>query len=108
MKLIDTTHLWTSSQTYGITDTFVMDGEVVRVVIHVDAYAFQSYARADILSADKTWTPLCNRPSGDWHKDAPSYVQKDNALKESFVDILSAELADRAANIVFSVVHKKV
>jgi hypothetical protein len=42
----------------------------VRIRVHRDTYASQSFATADVLAADRTWTTLAIAPSSEWHASA--------------------------------------
>ena len=65
-KLIDQT-----SGTHGQADILEQVYQVgsvkVRIRVHRDSYARQSYALAEVLTPALTWTEIAKELSGNWH-----------------------------------------
>lgn len=58
---------FTEAACYRLTQTHHLDGYTVRVRVHRDFYLHQSWAIADVLTPDLTWTELATAPPSDWH-----------------------------------------
>src|SRR5260370_23579210 len=56
-----------SGQGYSLTRVYTIGGDVVRCRIERDYYASQSFAVAEVLAADRTWTVLVTHPASAWH-----------------------------------------
>ena len=90
----------TGRQDYSLTVIAVTGPDTIRVRIKVDSYTQQSYAVAEVLAADNTWTDLLDEPAGDWHPFAPSYATRSDAVKRATVEELADRLLYRAATVL--------
>lgn len=94
-RLIDESAAQTG-QGYHLTRVYEISGEVVRVRIERDAYPHQSFAVAEVLSADRTWTNLASNPVDTWRGSTPASTGDVPKALGS----LASDLAIRAATIL--------
>lgn len=87
-------------QDYSLDVIATTGPDTIRVRIKVDSYVQQSYAVAEVLAADNTWTDLLDEPASDWHLTAPSYATRSDAVKRATVSELADRLLYRAARAV--------
>lgn len=62
----------TSPHHYRLTQTHHLDGHTIRIRVHRDFYAHQSWAAAEVLTPALTWTELTTAPASDWHPATPT------------------------------------
>ena len=67
----------TGSQSHTLTTVLHMHGQVVRITVKRDTYKMQSYATAELLNTEKTWTTLVTEPASDWYDQVPSYYARN-------------------------------
>jgi hypothetical protein len=78
-------------------------GEKIRVVIRLNSYAQQSWAKAELLSTEKTWTRLVDEPVANWHKEAFGIsLTRSRTLDDlhAALDAVAARLFSRAERVV--------
>lgn len=67
----------------------------VRVRIKRDHYAHQSFAVAEVLTSDRTWTNVLDEPTDHWHDSSGV-----PATSESVLLMVAEQLAERAASVL--------
>jgi hypothetical protein len=85
-----------TGQGYCLTRVYKICGDVVRVRIERDAYLRQSFAVAEVLAADRTWTALVTNPASNWHGSTPSHASEVPEV----LGFLADGLAIRATTIL--------
>lgn len=112
-------HSAATSQGHRLTETLrvpvgldlgrVGDTRVVRVVVHRDSYAPQSYARAQLLTTDGVWTTIAEAEPSTWHAETWVTVPGANQLGltmaaavERALAGVADQLAARAVKILAS------
>lgn len=65
----------------------------VRVTVHQNAYAFQSWAKAEVLDRTRPeWNTLATREGELIHDLMPSYVSRDDAAKREATFAIASSL----------------
>ncbi|TDC34226.1 hypothetical protein E1211_17930 [Micromonospora sp. 15K316] len=98
MRVLDNAfHLY--SQGYELARIVKLDtGHKVRVRIRRDSYERQSYAVAEVLNDNLTWTGLVSDPAELWHPGSPylaSHFGADHPARNGKPEALLNEIADR-------------
>ncbi len=75
-------------------------GHTVRVRIHRDSYARQSFARVEVLTPALTWTELATAPVDEWHEVMPARYATRRAEALEFLAEMALVLVDRASDIL--------
>lgn len=96
---IDTTMGRTTNDGPSITRIYHCGQRTVRVRFARDFYVTQSYALAEVLTPQLTWTTLCEQPRQHFF-DQITLHGPEAADGEAFLLALADELAQRAARIL--------
>jgi hypothetical protein len=92
---------YSQGYTYTLVAKTRDEQHTVRARIRVDFYARQSYAIAEVLSSQRTWTNLVDLPPSEWTDDLPSSVQvKTSHQARQNLSALAVELVYRAVAIL--------
>jgi hypothetical protein len=87
----------------GATYIARIAGEKIKVTIRVNSYGMQSWAKAELLAVDKTWTVLCTAPAAEWHPQAWDVgLSRRSTLDDlhAVLDRIAGQLFVRAERIV--------
>lgn len=96
---VDTTIGRTTNDGPRITRIYLSGQHTVRVRIARDFYQIQSYAQAEVLTQELTWTVLCEQPPQQFFDQSPLHGP-NAAATEAFLLTLADDLARRAAQIL--------
>jgi hypothetical protein len=86
--LVDETFHTSRYGCYELTRAYHVDGHVLRVRVYRDFYARQSYAVAEILTPQHTWTVVATAPGTQWHHTTPSITPDASPLTPVADDLL--------------------
>jgi hypothetical protein len=85
---------------YELTRVYLTErGHKIRVTVNRDSYEIQSYAKAEVLTADLKWTTLATDGPSNWHSDTPHTAATPVAIKVA-LDRTANLLAARAVTIL--------
>lgn len=99
LKLLDTTDHHKAGQGYGRSSLHTDGTHLVRIEVHVDNRASQSYARAQLMT-NGGWQTLIPVPAEQWFDAAPSYVSWNTEAADQFTYAIREDLARRAGKVL--------
>jgi hypothetical protein len=103
MKVTDTRFTLTDHG-YDLTRICKLDsGHTVRVRVRRNFYKQQSYAVAEVLSTELTWTNLLSESPESWYPNSPHVTPaftRDRGKAEALLNRLATDLFARAAAVL--------
>ena len=90
----------TATNHYRLTQTHQIDGHAVRVRVHRDFYPHQSWATAEVLTPQLTWTELATTPASDWHPSTPATVGTASSDGPDYLRPVADHLTQRAQRLL--------
>src|SRR5687768_2399460 len=91
----------TSRDVYTFTVIGVVGRDTVRATVVADPFIYQSSARADVLTPDRTWTPLLTNPAQNWHAGIRRAVDRgENETRMRLAAEITTGLLHRARTVL--------